>query len=127
MASDYEARIFRLEAELARLKRLLADLANKAGKAEQDQQFQRQAEGEESGDNGFRVGKAPTGIPAMSGSTPGKKTDVEVYDHDPVANTLTLLAEDQTVFNTAGAVATGAWIQLKIIQGSFFVNVEKCE
>jgi hypothetical protein len=73
----------------------------------------------------FLVGKTGgTGIPAMSGNTPGS-APVTLYSFD--GTTMTATSQVVTTFNTTPAVAANKFVQLKIGPGGYpFVDVEPC-
>lgn len=73
-----------------------------------------------------RVGKtASGGVPALSGSTPGKATDVVLYSFD--GTTLTA-GETVTAYNISSvAVGGNKWVLLKrVLGGWWFVDTESC-
>ncbi len=71
------------------------------------------------------VGKAPSGIAALSGTTPGTGT-VDVYFLNEVG-VLTASTTQVTGYNTSSsAVAAGVWLQLKSWGSRWLVDVEDC-
>jgi hypothetical protein len=73
---------------------------------------------------GGLVAKSPGGgIGAMSGTTPGSAT-CTLYNFDGTSLTA---GDTDTVFNMAStAVAANKFLQVKSIQGHWFVDVEDC-
>lgn len=70
------------------------------------------------------VAKATSGIAAISGSTPGSAT-CEIYRL--ASGVLVATGHEVTIYNSAGAVATGAFIQFKSdTYGNLWVDVENC-
>jgi hypothetical protein len=76
-------------------------------------------------DSGTALAKSGgSGIPALSGSTPGSGT-VTLYSFN--GTTLSATTTTVTAYNmTSGAVAANAWLQLKLIAGYWFIDVEGC-
>lgn len=66
-----------------------------------------------------------SGIPAMSGSTPGSATDVVLYDFN--GTTLSTQAVTDKVYNM-GATAVGAskWLLITKVEKYWFVVWEQC-
>lgn len=70
------------------------------------------------------LAKADSGVTARSGTTPGSGT-VSIWCN--VSGTLTDTTMDVTAYNmSGGAVASAAYIQIKLIGGQWWVDVEDC-
>lgn len=70
------------------------------------------------------IAKTPTGgIPAMTGVTPGKSA-CRIYGFD--GTVLYDSLRDEDIYNMSGTVGGSKYIQVKLIDGYYFVDVEAC-
>ena len=75
--------------------------------------------------SGGLVGKTDETIDAISSNTPGTGT-VSIYYRNLSSGALTDTTMNAEVYNMAGEVASGAYVQLKWIGGDLWIDVENC-
>ena len=75
--------------------------------------------------SGGLIGKTDETIGAISSNTPGTGT-VSIYYRNLSSGALTDTTMNAEVYNMAGEVACGAYMQLKWIGGDLWIDVENC-